>query len=141
MPRPTGGEFEPVAVTNPELMNPMNAMNRPMPTVIASFSCTGTASKIIFRSPVAASSTMITPLMTTRAMASGQVTSWMTLNARNALMPRPAANPNGRRVTSPNRIVMTPAVRAVTAPTAPNARVLPAMSSLPDRMIGFSTTM
>ena len=141
IPSPTGGEFEPVAVTKPELMNPMKAMNRPIPTVIASFSSTGTASKIILRRPVAASSTMITPLMTTRAIASGQVTSWMTLNARNALIPRPAAKPNGSRVMSPNRIVMTPAVSAVTAPTAPKARVFPAMSSLPDRMIGFSTTM
>jgi hypothetical protein len=119
----------------------MKAMNRPIATVMASFSCTGTASKMSFRRPVAASSTMMTPLIITRAIASGQVTSWMTLNARNALMPSPAANANGSRVTRPNRIVMTPAVSAVAAPTAENASSLPAMSALPDRMIGLRITM
>ena len=141
MPRPTGGEFDPVAVTKPELTNPMKAMKRPIATVMASFSCTGTASKMSLRSPVAASSTMMTPLIITRAIASGQVTSWMTLKARNALMPSPAAKANGSRVTRPNRIVMTPAVSAVAAPTAENASSLPAMSALPDRMIGLRITM
>ena len=95
----------------------MNAMKKPIPTVIASFSCTGTASKIIRRRPVAASSTINRPLMTTIAIASGQVTSWTTENAMKALMPSPAANANGRRETIPKRIVMTPAASAVTALT------------------------
>ena len=34
--------------------------------------------------------------MTTRPMASGQVTSWITATARKELMPSPAAKPNGR---------------------------------------------
>ena len=48
------------------------------------------------------------PLMTTRPMASGQVTWPTTETARNELMPRPAAKAKGRRVTRPNSTVMTP---------------------------------
>ena len=114
-PRPTGGDW--LAVTKPEFTKPMKAMKRPIPTVIASFSSIGTASKIMRRRPVAARITMSTPLITTSAIASGQVTWPTTVNARNALMPRPAANANGSRLTMPKRIVMTPAVSAVTAPT------------------------
>ena len=88
-PRPTGGEPVPVEVTKPASTKPMKAMNRPMPTVIASFSWMGTALKIMRRRPVAASSTMMRPLMTTRPMASGQVTCPTTATARNELMPRP----------------------------------------------------
>ena len=62
------------SVTKPASTKPMKAMNRPMPTVIAVFSWIGTALKIIRRRPVAASSTMMRPLMTTRPIASGQVT-------------------------------------------------------------------
>lgn len=140
-PSPTGGDDWPVESTKPEFTKPMNAMKKPMPTVIASLSCTGTASKIIRRRPVAASSTMSRPLMMTIAIASGQVTSWTTENARNALMPRPAANANGSRDTMPNRIVMTPAASAVAALTWPKSRMFPAMSSLPERMIGLRMTM
>ena len=48
------------------------------------------------RRPVAASRTMMSPLMTTMPIASGQVTWPTTLNARNELMPSPAAKANGR---------------------------------------------
>ncbi len=119
----------------------MKAMNRPMPTVIASFSWIGTALKIMRRSPVAASSTMMRPLMTTSPIASGHVTWPTTDTARNELMPSPAANAKGSRVTSPNSTVITPAVSAVTAATCGNARLLPATSALLERMIGFRMTM
>src|SRR3546814_12455229 len=56
-------------------------------------------------------------------------------------MPRPAAKANGRRVTSPNRIVIAPAVRAVTAATAPKPSPSPATSAPPERLIGFRLTM
>ena len=91
-----------------------------MPAVIAIFNCIGTASKISLRRPEAASATMIRPLITTRPIASGQVRVPTTDEARNELMPRPAANANGNRAMTPNRIVITPAVRAVTADTCPN---------------------
>ena len=73
-PSCTGGAATPLERTNPESTRPMNAMNRPMPTVIAVFSGAGTALKIISRRLVADSSTMIRPLMTTRPIASAQVT-------------------------------------------------------------------
>lgn len=108
-------------VTKPEFTNPMKAMKRPIPTVMAILSSIGTASKIMRRRPVAARSTMSAPLMSTSAIASGQVT-WPTMvKATKALIPRPAANAKGRRLTMPKRIVMTPAVSAVTAPTCPKS--------------------
>ena len=116
-PSCTGGAAMPLERTKPESTRPMNAMNRPMPTVMAVFSGAGTALKIISRRLVADSSTMMRPLMTTSPMASAQVTWPTTLTARNELMPSPAANPNGRFATTPNRMVITPAVRPVTAAT------------------------
>src|SRR3546814_159999 len=55
-------------------------------------------------------------------------------------MPRPAAKANGRRVTSPNRIVIAPAVRAVTAATAPQPSPSRATSAPPGSMIGVRIT-
>lgn len=95
----------------------MNAMNRPMPTVMAALSWAGTAVKIIVRMPVNARITMITPLMTTRPIASAQVTCCTTLTARNELIPSPAAMPNGRFAMMPIAMVMTPATRPVAAAT------------------------
>ena len=109
VPSPTAGDGTPVDPMNPastspmNRMNaPMNRMNAPMPAVIASFSCIGTASKISVRKPVAARITMMMPLMTTRPIASGQVSEPTTVVARNELMPSPAANANGSLATSPN---------------------------------------
>ena len=84
---------------------------------------------------------MMSPLMTTRPMASGQVTDPTTAVARKELIPSPAANANGSRATTPNRIVMTPATRAVTADTCANCSEFPATSVVPDKTMGFSTTM
>ena len=108
VPRPTGGDGSPVEPMKPASTSPMKRMNAPMPAVIASFSCMGTASKINVRRPVAASTTMMTPLMTTRPIASGQVTEPTTVVARNELMPSPAANANGSRAISPKRMVIAP---------------------------------
>ena len=142
----TGGPAV-VARTKPESTNPMKAMNRPMPTVMAAFSSLGTARKMAVRAPVTPKRTIRMPLMTTRPMASAQVTSWITATARKELMPRPAASPKGRLATSPNRMVMTPAVRPVTAPTCaadsqPPATSVGALSALkPPRISGFRMTM
>jgi hypothetical protein len=116
-PSCSGGDASPEERTKPESTRPMKAMNRPMPTVIAALSCAGTAVKIIVRMPVNARITMITPLMTTRPIASAQVTWWTTLTARNELIPRPAAMPNGRFATTPIAMVMRPATRPVAAAT------------------------
>ena len=116
-PRPSGGDGSPVEATNPASTSPMNRMNNPIPAVIASFNGIGTASKISLRRPLIARATMIRPLMTTSPIASGQVSEPTTELARNELMPSPAANANGSRAMTPNRIVMTPAASDVTAET------------------------
>jgi hypothetical protein len=64
---------------------------------------------------------MISPSMTTSPMASGQVSKPTTVVARKELMPSPAANANGSRVTMPNRIVVTPAASDVMAENAASA--------------------
>lgn len=112
-----------------------------MPAVMASLSCIGTASKTILRSPVTARSTMMSPSMTTSPIASGQVSEPTTVVARKELMPSPAANANGSRAMTPNRIVMTPAASDVMAETCVNSSLCPSTSAAPDRMIGFSTMM
>ena len=61
--------------------------------------------------------------------------------ARKELIPSPAAKANGSRATTPNRMVIRPAVSAVTEETCANCNSLPATSGRPDRMIGLSTTM
>ena len=130
-----------VRFTKPESTKPMNAMNRPMPTVIAAFSGCGTAWKIAVRMPVAPNSTMSTPLITTRPIASGQVTWPTTETARKELMPRPAASANGSRAMRPNRIVMTPAVRPVAAPICAACSAWWATSLVPPRISGLRITM
>ena len=141
VPSPTGGDGIPVEPTKPASTSPMKRMNRPIPAVIASLSCIGTASKTSLRSPVAARSTMMRPLMTTRPIASGQVSEPTTVVARNELMPSPAANANGSRATTPNRIVMTPAASDVMAETWVKPELVAGDVGAPDRMIGFSTMM
>lgn len=80
-------------------------------------------------------------------MASGQVTSWMTETARKELMPSPSAMPKGRLATSPNRMVISPAVRPVMAPTCAAGSQLPATSTgaasslNPPRIRGLRITM
>ncbi len=141
VPSPTGGEGSPVELMNPASTSPMKRMNRPMPAVIASLSCMGTASNTSLRSPVAARTTMMSPLMTTSPMASGQVSDPTTVVARNELMPRPAANANGSRAKTPKRIVITPAASDVVADTCAKSSLLPSTSAALDRMIGLSTMM
>lgn len=79
--------------------------------------------------------------MTTRPIASGQLTVPTTVVAKNELMPSPAANANGIRAHTPNRMVITPAASDVVAETWAKPSLFPATSAAPDRMIGFSTMM
>jgi len=58
--------------------------------------------------------------MTTRPIASGQVSEPTMVVARKELMPSPAANANGSRAMTPNRIVITPAASDVMAETCVN---------------------
>ena len=51
----------------------MSAMNRPMPTLIAVFSCAGMARKTASRKPVSTSNRMRMPSSTTSPMASAHV--------------------------------------------------------------------
>jgi len=71
----------------------------------------------IRRRPVTASSTMINPSMTTKPIASDQLSEPTTVVARKELMPSPAANANGIRAMAPKRIVMTPAASDVMVET------------------------
>jgi hypothetical protein len=140
-PRPTGGDGFPVEPMKPASTSPMKRMNSPMPAVMASLSGIGTASKTIRRRPVTASSTMINPSMTTKPIASDQLTEPTTVVARKELMPSPAAKANGIRAMTPKRIVMAPAASDVMAETWANSSLWPVTSGALDRMIGFSTMM
>lgn len=70
-------------------------MKQPMPAAIAALSAAGMARKTAVRKPVTPSSTMMTPSITTKPIASGQLTCGATLTASRLLTPRPAAMPNG----------------------------------------------
>ena len=111
-----------------------------MPTAIAVFSCGGMASKTARRNPVSTSTVISRPSSTIRPMISGHDSCVAAKTATIALMPRPVASANGYFPTTPMRIVITPAISAVTAATEVNGRLFPLMSA-PDRMIGLSTTM
>ena len=81
--------------TKPASTNPMSAMNRPMPTEIATLSWVGMAWNTAVRKPVSTSTRMITPSMTTRPIASAQVISLAMAKATNALSPSPVASASG----------------------------------------------
>ena len=95
MPSSTGTGPAPVRRTKPASTRPMSAMNRPMPTEIATFSWAGTAWKTAVRKPVSTSTRMTRPSSTTRPIASAQVI-WLAIeNATKALSPRPVASASG----------------------------------------------
>ena len=98
MPRPTGTVVcasSGSRRTNPASTRPIRQMNTPMPTAIADFSDAGTARNTAVRNPVSTSATMMTPSMTTRPIASGQVICGAMVTATRLLMPRPVAMANG----------------------------------------------
>jgi hypothetical protein len=75
----------------------MIVMNRPMPTLIATLSCPGTALKTALRNPVRTRSRMISPSMTTRPIACAQVMpgSLAIAKVTKAFRPRPVASASG----------------------------------------------
>jgi hypothetical protein len=87
----------PVAVrrTKPASTKPMRAMNRPMPTEIATLSWVGTAWNTAVRKPVSTRMRMRMPSSTTRPIASAQVIWEAMAKATKALRPRPAARARG----------------------------------------------
>ncbi|CPU66284.1 Uncharacterised protein [Mycobacteroides abscessus] len=137
------------AVTKPALTRPMSAMNRPMPTLMAVFSSSGTARKTASRNPVSTSTRMMRPSMTTRPIASAHVTpgSDAIEYATTALRPSPAASPSGKFAKTPMASVMTPATSAVAAAilpksgSAPPPRNWPVPSWTVPMISGFSTMM
>ena len=75
MPSPTGTVVLAASGrrrTNPASTSPMKAMNAPIPAAIAILSGSGMALNTAVRNPVRPRITMITPLTTTRPIASGQ---------------------------------------------------------------------
>ena len=81
--------------TKPASTNPISAMNRPMPTEIAIFSCGGTAWKTACRKPVSTSTRITRPSITTRPMASAHVIREAMPKATNAFRPSPVASASG----------------------------------------------
>ena len=140
MPSPTGTVVFAASGrrrTNPASTNPMKAMNAPIPAAIAILSGSGMALNTAVRNPVRPRITMITPLTTTRPIASGQVTCGAIVTATRVLMPRPVAIANGKLATRPKTIVMTPATSAVTAATCGTESVMPSTSRFADGLDGI----
>ena len=95
MPSSTGTGPVPVRRTKPASTRPMSAMNRPMPTEIATLSALGTAWNTAVRKPVSTRTRMTRPSSTMTPMASAQVI-WLAIeNATKALSPSPVARASG----------------------------------------------
>ena len=133
----------------PASTKPISAMNKPMPAPIEYFSASGTAWNTAVRNPVRTKSKTITPSITTRPNACGQVMNGARPKAKNPLSPRPAAIAIGKRPSTPIKIVMMPATSAVAAATNeiaspiswPPPGKFPLMSLAVPTMSGLSTTM
>ena len=105
-------------VTTRASTKPMRAMNRPIPTEIATLSCCGTAWKTALRKPVSTSSRITMPSSTTRPIAAPQVDWRAIVLATNALRPSPVARASGKLANPPMAMVSTPATSAVPAAMA-----------------------
>ena len=75
----------------------MNAMNRPMPTLIARLRLSGTASSIASRKRVSTRMVMTTPSRNTMVIACGHVSPRPATSSKatTALSPMPGASANG----------------------------------------------
>ena len=96
-PRPTGSGPVAGLITRPEVKNPMKAMKRPIPTLIARLSPIGTASMSAWRKRVSTSTVMTAPSRTMTVIACGHESPRPATrsNATTALSPIPAASANG----------------------------------------------
>ncbi len=97
VPSPTGSGPAAGLITSPEVKKPMNAMKRPMPTLIARLSPIGTASMSASRKRVSTSTVMMAPSRNTTVIACGHVRPRPATrsNATTALRPMPAASAKG----------------------------------------------
>ena len=139
-------EVPPVLTITPASMNPMNRMNRPMPTPIAYFSDVGTARMIASRRPTTTSSVTTMPSRTITPIAPCGVRPWVRTSpkATAPLMPRPAAIASGVFAMTPIAMVRRPAMRAVAAAAAGMkawASGDPGAPNMFDRMAGFRNRM
>ena len=73
----------------------MKAMNRPIPTEIATFSCDGIAWKTAFRKPVSTSTRMTTPSITISPITADQLICGAIATATKAFSPSPVASASG----------------------------------------------
>ena len=117
VPSPTGGEGSPVEEMKPASTSPMKKDEQSDARGDRELELHGHRVEDQPAQPGHRQSMMITPLITTRPIASGQLRVPTTVVARNELMPRPAAKANGNRANTPNRIVITPAANDVVADT------------------------
>ena len=98
MPMPTGtGELAASGTrrTKPASTKPMKARNSPIPTLMACFRGSGTASNTAWRNPVSTRTVMSSPSITTIPIAAGHDICDASWNATTPLSPRPAARANG----------------------------------------------
>ena len=94
-PRVTGTGPDPVRRTKPASTRPISAMNKPIPTETAIFSCAGTARKTAVLNPVRTNTVMMSPSRTTRPIASAQDILDAIPTATKVFNPSPVANANG----------------------------------------------
>ena len=133
--------------TNPESTRPIRAINKPIPTEIATLSAVGMALKTAILNPVRTRTRMRIPSMRTRPIACAQVAFLAIDTATNVFKPRPVASANGKLATAPMSIVKIPAISAVPAATMMIALVLsppPMNSPAPSvvaRISGFRATI
>ena len=141
-PSCTGTGPTSVRRTKPASTRPISAMNRPMPTLIAVFSCIGIALKTAVRRPASTRTAMTMPSSTTRPIASAQLICDATENVDEGVEPEPGRDARtGSVPMTPMRIVMTAATSAVTAATCGMPRTRPSASGTVPMMSGLSTTM
>jgi len=97
VPSPTGKGPAVGLITRPEVKKPMNAMKRPMPTLIARLSPIGTASISASRKRVSTSTVMTAPSRNTTVIAWCHVSPRPATrsNATTALSPIPVASAKG----------------------------------------------
>ena len=119
------------------------AMNMPMPTLMATFIEFGMALNTAVRKPVMARVQMMMPSMTTRPMASAQVSPCCptSVTATSVFSPKPVAIPKGYFAITPKRMHITPATSAVTAATCGMPSTVPSRSGLVPMIRGLSSTM
>ena len=146
-PRVTGTGPVLVLRTKPASTKPIRAINNPIPTEMAIFNWVGTARKTATLNPVSTRIRIIIPSRTTSPIASAQVIFVAIPTATKVFKPRPVAIASGKLATTPMRIVITPAIRAVAAATSarfgasPPPIYLPSASFARPMISGFSATM